>query len=215
VSTDSRRFSDRGDPLRYLRPDQVLVRCPRCGDRAVVNQRKVSCGSCGYARVSASGWFGPAQLHASGSCTRCSQMIERRQPAAPGRAAKKLPVTCPACGAVRTLPAHLDLRCEGGTATYHGLPLWLRTDYRGEVLWAYDEAHLDFLERYIRALIRERIPNCNASLASRLPAWLKNAKNRDGLLTALAGLRATLKSHADGPMPRSSKGGLDRYSALG
>ncbi len=45
------------------------------------------------------------------------------------------------------LPAHLDLRCEGGTATYRGLPLWLQTDYRGELLWAYDEAHLDFLDR--------------------------------------------------------------------
>ncbi|MFI6507876.1 hypothetical protein ACIBCT_09745 [Streptosporangium sp. NPDC050855] len=60
------------------------------------------------------------------------------------------------------------------------------------MLWAYDAEHLDFLERYVRAFIREREPNRNGSLASRLPAWLKDAKNRDLVLTRCATLRVRL-----------------------
>jgi hypothetical protein len=61
------------------------------------------------------------------------------------------------------------------------------------VLWAYNAEHLDFLEEYVRASIREREPNRNASLASRLPAWLKSAKNREAVLAACAALRRRLR----------------------
>ncbi|MBB3734015.1 hypothetical protein [Nonomuraea dietziae] len=77
-------------------------------------------------------------------------------------------------------------------ACYAGLELWLQTPCRNHVLWAYDAEHLDFLERYVRAFIREREPNRNGSLASRLPAWLKDAKNRDLVLARCATLRVRL-----------------------
>ncbi|WP_049558181.1 hypothetical protein [Nonomuraea sp. SBT364] len=64
------------------------------------------------------------------------------------------------------------------------------------MLWAYDAEHLDFLERYVRASIREREPNRNGSLASRLPAWLKYAKSRDQVLACCATLRARLEQAA-------------------
>ncbi|WP_336212225.1 hypothetical protein [Nonomuraea sp. LPB2021202275-12-8] len=64
------------------------------------------------------------------------------------------------------------------------------------MLWAYNAEHLDFLERYVRAFIREREPNRNGSLASRLPAWLKDAKNRDAVLGCCATLRVRLRKVA-------------------
>lgn len=51
--------------------------------------------------------------------------------------------------------------------------------------------HLDFLERYVAAGLREQEPG-NASLASRLPAWIKSRKNRAAVLRGLHRLRATL-----------------------
>lgn len=56
---------------------------------------------------------------------------------------------------------------------YFHLPLWLQVNCLGKTLWAYNERHLDELDRYVRVLVRERTPNVNRSVASRLPAWIK------------------------------------------
>ncbi|HEU0051767.1 MAG TPA: hypothetical protein VFQ39_01275, partial [Longimicrobium sp.] len=72
------------------------------------------------------------------------------------------------------------------------LPLWLRTSCRGNLLWAYNAPHLDFLERWVGATLRHRAPNANRSLASRLPRWMTAANARDDVLGCLRALRATL-----------------------
>jgi hypothetical protein len=101
-------------------------------------------------------------------------------------------VRCEGCGAItrhgvlRTRPAGVP-----ETPRFRGLELWLRTPCEGRVLWAYDAAHLDFLERYVAAGLREQEPG-NTSLASRLPAWIKSRKNRAAVGRGLKRLRAML-----------------------
>jgi hypothetical protein len=73
----------------------------------------------------------------------------------------------------------------GAIDPYFGLPLWLCTDVRGQQLWAYNRDHLAFLEAYLRAAVRQRAPNWNASLASRLPQWMKSASMRQDVLKAI------------------------------
>ncbi len=75
---------------------------------------------------------------------------------------------------------------------YFQLPLWLQISCCGKTLWAYNETHLDFLENYVKAKLRERTPNTNKSLASRLPNWIKSAKNRDEILKCIKRLRTKL-----------------------
>ncbi|AFC23864.1 hypothetical protein [Saprospira grandis] len=65
----------------------------------------------------------------------------------------------------------------------------------GHVLWARNRAHLDFIERYVEADLRERVPNINRSLASRLPQWIKSRKNRTEILKAIAKMKAALKKY--------------------
>jgi hypothetical protein len=62
----------------------------------------------------------------------------------------------------------------------------------GELLWARNPSHLDFLENYVVARLRERAPNQNGSTVSRLPKWMKSAKHREELAVAIARLRLTL-----------------------
>ncbi len=81
-----------------------------------------------------------------------------------------------------------------GRDDYFGLPLWLRFECCGAVLWAYNIEHLQYIERFVRADLRERVRDerhgwMNASLASRLPRWLKLAKNRETVLHAIQQLR--------------------------
>ena len=71
-------------------------------------------------------------------------------------------------------------------------PLWLQINCCGKRLWAYNEKHLEFIENYVSATLRERSPNANRSLASRLPKWIKSAKNRGDILKAIAKLRGKL-----------------------
>jgi hypothetical protein len=65
------------------------------------------------------------------------------------------------------------------------------------MLWAYNERHLSFLDEYVRAENRRRTPTVaggprNALLESRLPRWMKLARNREAVLTAIAKLRTSL-----------------------
>lgn len=61
---------------------------------------------------------------------------------------------------------------------YFRLPLWLQTPCCGHILWAYNADHLGFLFRFVTADLREGNPHRNQSLASRVPGWMKDSKNR-------------------------------------
>jgi len=74
------------------------------------------------------------------------------------------------------------------------LPLLLEIPCCGEVLWAFNEAHLNFINRYVSALLRERIGNINSSLASRLPQWINSAKNRGAVLRGVGRLQRLLRT---------------------
>lgn len=100
-------------------------------------------------------------------------------------------LTCTACGHAADWPGG-SIAVGEVCDWFFRLPLWLQTPCCGETLWAYNRAHLDELERYVRADLRERLPDRNASLASRLPTWMTSAKNRDEVLRGLARLRALL-----------------------
>jgi hypothetical protein len=106
--------------------------------------------------------------------------------------------TCAECG------FSLDWPGDGGDRTIRwwtdgrdphlGLDLLLRTPCAGHTLWAYNEAHLDLIERYVAARHRERTRETGgaASLVERLPPWIKAAPNRDEVLKGCERLRALL-----------------------
>ncbi len=77
-------------------------------------------------------------------------------------------------------------------------PLWLQTDCCGQTLWAYNFDHLSFLESYIAAKLRigiiasdsKEVSYRNSTLASRLPRWMIQAKNRDEVLKCIDKLKS-------------------------
>jgi len=100
--------------------------------------------------------------------------------------------SCSSCAASRDLEA----RTHGaeGFDPYFGLPLWLRLPCAGELLWAYNPRHLSWLEEFVRAGLRERRRDehlgwQNRALQSRLPKWIKLAKNRAAVSRGLEKLR--------------------------
>lgn len=76
-------------------------------------------------------------------------------------------------------------------------PLWLTTHCCGQELWAYNPEHLAWLKGYVAADLRQHAAHPvsgrrNKTLASRLPKWLKAAKNRDEILRAVVRLEKLL-----------------------
>lgn len=74
---------------------------------------------------------------------------------------------------------------------FFGRPLWLRTSCVGQVLWAYNERHIDDLAEYVAAPLREsRAGSGTWGMFPRLPRWMKRADNRREVLAGLETLRA-------------------------
>ena len=122
-------------------------------------------------------------------------------------------VICPQCGKRSTLQhrglsavpqyvltcGHCGYSKPGNEPSWVSrLELWLQTPCCGQVLWALNEKHLNWLEKYVAAALRERKQSpkfswSNKSLASRLPLWMKQAKNREAVLAGVGRLRQRLR----------------------
>lgn len=83
---------------------------------------------------------------------------------------------------------------QDGLEPAFGLRLWLVTTCcGGNVLWAFNELHLDYLERFVASADRDRdfpAPPGNRGLAFKLPKWMQLAGNRAELLRSIDDLRS-------------------------
>lgn len=134
-------------------------------------------------------------------CPRCAGPAESRY-----NVRERLPagtvcrLVCRRCGHFQdhaALPRFRGHPAREGRDQFLGLPLWLATPCCGEVLWAYNAKHLAALEAYVLAELRERRRDpdhgwSNAASESRMPKWIKLAKNRGDVAKGLARLRARL-----------------------
>ncbi|MEW9555880.1 hypothetical protein [Nonomuraea sp. NPDC050783] len=118
--------------------------------------------------------------------------------AAPGVMDPHRRLHCPGCGYCKDEQAGPAV-VGGPVDPFFRRPVWLQASCRGHVLWAYNARHLDLLETYVAAKLRERgrlAAGAPASLVERLPTWLKAARNRAEVLRTIERLRSALP--ADG-----------------
>lgn len=72
---------------------------------------------------------------------------------------------------------------------YFQAVLWLQAPFKNDVFWAYNDNHLEYLESYISATIREHKDRTGFTLLEKLPKLYHEAKNREGLLKIIAKLK--------------------------
>jgi hypothetical protein len=126
-------------------------------------------------------------------------------------------VKCPQCGKfayVKSFPNEKGsylfyekrvLTCDycGCTKIYrkfgpvgNDFSLWLDTSCHGNRLWAYNLAHLEYIEKYINATLRQDYDNDigykNTSMLIRLPKWLTDGKHRNEILKCIEKVKTTL-----------------------
>jgi len=72
---------------------------------------------------------------------------------------------------------------------YFEAELWLKAPFKNEVFWAFNDKHLEYLERYISAILREHKARTGFTLLEKLPKFYHEAKNREDLLKIITKLR--------------------------
>jgi DNA-directed RNA polymerase subunit RPC12/RpoP len=198
------RFRDGGESL-WTFGDEVLVRCPSCEGRALVRPdardprgaATLTCTGCGHARRTPE----PVKEPRDQRCPRCDRWI----PAVRWKDLDEGPrsrheARCPRCNNV--VRARIE---RWSTVTglpvdpFFRAPLWLQAPCCGELLWAWNVRHLDLLSALVGASLRERTAgrSGNGTLLSRLPRWMKAARNREAVLATLAEVRA--RAHGGAP----------------
>jgi transcription elongation factor Elf1 len=106
--------------------------------------------------------------------------------------------SCTACGSSKDWSEHkIESWYSEVLDNYFHYPLWLQTSCCGDTLWAYNLRHLEFIEAFVRAKLRERKPHelygwSNKSLFSRFPKWIQSGKNREEILKAIAKIRESV-----------------------
>lgn len=164
----------RGQPDKSLRDfmGQFLVCCPRCGSKALVEDHGVN-----------------SNPQLTLICSACA-LAKSRTKASSVVFTKRI-------DSERFKNAML----VGAPVDPHfHLPLWLQVDCRKNTLWFYNAEHMVFVEGYVQAKLRERHPLDvfrNWTLTSRLPTWIKLAKNRDVVLQGIARLKERNEEKSD------------------
>ena len=73
---------------------------------------------------------------------------------------------------------------------YFGAELWLKERFRDNWIWAYNYEHLNYLEQYISAGLRERQNRTHFTMVEKLPSFIQSAKNRDALIKLIGKMKA-------------------------
>jgi hypothetical protein len=104
-------------------------------------------------------------------------------------------VSCKNCGKAKFYEAkhaRNTIDSQAPIDPYFGLQLWLQSGFDGSILWAYSCAHLDFLEEYIGAKLREEKVVSKRSLVQNMPAFISKAGNRAKLLKLISRMRKSI-----------------------
>lgn len=123
-------------------------------------------------------------------CSSCSQKAIAKA----GYETKKARLFCPGCGYNKELSTETTVLGVKGNLQlaanrYFNAALWLQHPFRNEIFWAYNAAHLAYLEQYIAATLREHKDRSHFTLLEKLPKFYGEAKNRNALLKIIQKLK--------------------------
>lgn len=173
----------------------ILVRCPKCSGPAEIRNNKehcvtrMQCQQCLY-RAEPSTTY---QYRVAANCNYCERWFNEELTDERQFTQKYVHVPCPHCQSDNVVQVQkresgvwMMPRITEGREPLFGLELYFKDSYRGHSVWALNRDHLNYLLQYIAADLRERPHYGYPRTASyRLPRYMKEAKNREGLIRLL------------------------------
>jgi len=192
------RFQDKNFSLGHFE-NEIFVECPKCSQRATVTKdtphsyfssRTLKCPNCFHSQKGRKITYA---IELKCNCPHCASELRVH---IPNMNIKKetIAVKCYNCGnteeyAPRNIVQEWKYDNSGKPSdSYFGLPLWLAEKFKGNILWALNYAHLEYLKNYISAGLRERNGRLGWTMVEKLPDWIKSGKNRAGLIKLITTL---------------------------
>jgi hypothetical protein len=81
---------------------------------------------------------------------------------------------------------------EMPASSFFNADLWLLASFKNDVVFAFNGEHLNYLENYISANLREHKDRSHFTLLEKLPKFYHEAKNREALLKIIQKLKNKL-----------------------
>ncbi|MDV9042053.1 hypothetical protein [Stenotrophomonas sp. RAC2] len=194
------RHFDDGRSLQAF-ADRVAVCCHRCDTPGWVIASwepyrwtaRFRCTACSAA-LDSGDWVGTVCILGRQPCGFCGHQwlhVRRRIPVGMPAPAS-FPARCAQCDrSTEVTVSTRPLRDAEPADPHFGLPLRLVESTRAGLLWAYNAEHLQALHAYASATLREHRGH-HRSMFSRLPQWMKLARNRVLLQRAVERLQRRL-----------------------
>lgn len=185
----------------YYYAKYYLVECPKCRKEAVVSfsgsywtrqNAELKCPNCLHKETYADQLM--YKVTVKRNCPDCGKSISAEQDNLK-EPVKEMTVTCPNCefraeytsNVTSYIPAK-QLNGLKGDPLFN-CPLWLQSEIRGNLFWAYNREHLEEIRAYVEADLRERQSLYLMTMVARLPQFIKDAKNREEVLRTIKLLR--------------------------
>lgn len=199
MNSNNKMEQKRYNKSTYIYTSYFLVVCPKCGKEATINSNrlfqedvKLNCPHCMYNTKYADQLR--YKISIKHNCPECGKNISAEKDNLK-KPIKEISVICSNCGfnAVYTskVLSYIPVKELNGLKgdPYFNFPLTLQTEVKGNLFWAYNREHLDEIEKYVEAELRERTSAYLMTMAARLPHFIKDAKNRNDILKAIRLLR--------------------------
>jgi hypothetical protein len=187
------RFQDENKFLKSF-DDEILVKCPECKSKATIKgklKENCKCGKCKLMYFECKQCFStpkpPIYKYVAYGKIYCSNCFEKFEFKSQAFKIKPLlyKTRCPHCNFREEVKPKIheikiESKPENGLVRdkWYNLPLWFQKEVGDNIFWAYNMNHINYLERYIEAGLRERNSkvNYNSSLVAHLPKFVKSAK---------------------------------------
>ena len=104
---------------------------------------------------------------------------------------KKARLFCVHCGCNKEVSTSLDKNGTilGAAHLFFHAELWLKAAFKNDLFYALNDKHLEYLERYIGATLRESMDRQHFTLLEKLPRFYHEGKNREALLRIITKLK--------------------------
>ncbi|MFK7032680.1 hypothetical protein [Flavobacterium oreochromis] len=167
-----------------------LESCPNYGKDNCENKRVFECKHCYYSLSRKKTIYEP---YAKVYCSNCTEKYEVKG-VQTTKQVSEIKVKCPNCNHREIIKAKLKevgfefkLNDNEVKDPFYNCNLWYQQEFKKNVFWALNNEHINYLEKYIVADLRERNSKYNSglTLVARLPKFVKEAKNRDKLLKVI------------------------------
>jgi len=179
----------------------LYVKCPKCGGPGIITADKSAvyfkCTNCYDSKTKERVVY---RYKVENLCDKCGRYYRVAISDSSKQHFPMLHVACPYCGyvmsgEVQKNPAYVTYigEIKNGRDPFFGFELWFLTDYRGKLIWALNREHLTYLIDYLSADLREKPLGYEMRTQSdQLPAFMKTAKNRNGIVKCLKNMQKNI-----------------------